>query len=263
MTWRYAAASVTGAAHKASGTPCQDSHRCAILTDTSGRRILTAIASDGAGSAKAGGMGASLTTASLLEQSAAWFKAGGSIRQLDRDRVVDWLDGAREIIASEAGSNGFGMRDYAATLLFAFIDDVSSAFGQIGDGAIVTSDTSGEWSTQFWPQRGTYANQTFFVTDDGARQQLKFAIGLYRFHEVAIFTDGLERMLLDFGERRAHAPAFEKILQPLRNSAGVGQVETLSVALSNYLSSPPVTSRTDDDATLIVATRRELVVTKT
>lgn len=255
MNWRYAAASVAGTSHLASGTGCQDSHRCEVMTDAAGHDVFIAAVSDGAGSAKQGASGSAITTAVLMEQCSAWLRTSGTVRSLDADRMRDWLDGVRENIANEAGSTGLEMRDFAATLLFVAIDGTSSAFAQIGDGAIVTSEKPGEWDAEFWPQRGTYANQTYFVTDDTAHEQLLFAQSIRTNREVAVFTDGLERLLLNYAEHQAHGPAFEKMLQPLRTAESSGHIIALSDALSRYLTSSPVTTRTDDDVTLVIASR--------
>lgn len=256
MIWRYAAASVAGASHRAAGTPCQDQHRCSVATDALGNATLIAVVSDGAGSARLGAAGAGLTTAGMHDAAAAWLADGGSIRTLTHERVAGWLEGVRAAIAAEAAAGGAEARDYAATLLIALIDEGAAAFGQIGDGAIVTSDTAGDWAAQFWPKHGVYANQTFFVTDEGAHERLSFAHSLYPICEVAVFTDGLERVLLDFAERRAHAPAFERMLTPLRAAGDGGHAEALSSALGGYLASPAVASRSDDDITLVIGTRR-------
>lgn len=255
MAWRYATASVTGTSHASTGTGCQDAHRCGVITDTAGNSVLAVVVSDGAGSALMGAAGSAIVTSTMLEQATAWLSDGGTVRSLDASRVRDWLDGVRENIANEAGTAGMQMRDYAATLLLALVDDFHSAFAQMGDGAIVTSDKTGEWDPEFWPQHGMFANQTYFVTDDGAGERLTFAQGLRPIRELAVFSDGLERVLLNQAERRAHPPAFEKMLQPLRAVGDCGHASTLSEALSRYLASTPVTTRTDDDVTLVIASR--------
>jgi hypothetical protein len=256
MVWRYAAASVAGASHKAAGTPCQDQHRCCVVTESPHGPTLVAVVSDGAGGATHGAAGAALTAALLHGDAAGWLRDGGSVRTLDRARLSTWIGRVRDAIAGAAATGRAETRDFAATLLLAVIDDASAAFAQIGDGAIVTSDAPGEWSAQFWPKHGVYANQTFFITDEDAHDRLAFAHSLYPVREVAIFTDGLERVLLDFGERKAHTPAFEKMLQPLRAARGEGNVDALSSALAGYLASPVVASRTDDDVTLVIGTRQ-------
>ena len=256
MAWRYAAASVVGASHRAAGTPCQDRHRCELIAGTADNGTLVAVVSDGAGSARHGERGAALATELLSEAAAAWFRNGGSVRDLDRTRVVGWLERLRAAIAGEAEACGGEPRDFAATLLLACLDERTAVFGQIGDGAIVTSAKPGEWLAQWWPKHGIYANQTFFLTDADAPERLSFGHSLLPIGEVALFTDGLERVLLDFSVREPHGPAFERMLGPLRAAGGTNHVESLSGALAGYLASPAVASRTDDDITLVIGTRR-------
>lgn len=257
MSWRYAAASVAGSSHVAVGAGCQDAHRCAIVAGPDGTSVLVVVVSDGAGSAEQGATGSALVTASLIDQIVAWFAGGGTVKTLQQTTVAEWVDGVRETIAAEAGSANLPMRAYAATLLLALTDDRNAAFAQIGDGAIVTADASGDWGCEFWPQRGMFANQTYFVTDDGAHANLRFAHGLQPVTEFAVFSDGLERVLLNMAEHRAHAPAFDKMLQPLRAADGTGHIAALSDALTRYLGTPAITSRTDDDVTLVIATRHQ------
>ncbi len=66
------------------------------------------------------------------------------------------------------------MRDYACTLLFALVGVEAAVFRQIGDGVIVVNDQSSHWSWVFWPERGEFANTTFFVTDAVAADHLRF-----------------------------------------------------------------------------------------
>lgn len=254
--WRFAGASVTGTSHHATGASCQDAHLVRVVEGSDGTQMLVVAVSDGAGSAKHGATGSRIVTTSIVEQATAWLSSGGSVRAVDSARLQDWLDGVRENIAHEAGASGCQMRDYAATLLVALVDDTHSAFAQLGDGAIVTCDHHGEWGHEFWPDRGVFANQTYFVTDEEANSRLHFGQGLHPIKDLAVFTDGLERLLLDFTEHKAHAPAFEKMIQPLRAAEGDGPIEALSEALTRYLASPPVMSRTDDDVTLVIASGR-------
>src|SRR6516225_2777134 len=43
-----------------------------------------------------------------------------------------------------------------------------------GDGVIVVKDQTSQWSWVFWPDRGEFANTTFFVTDAAADDHLRF-----------------------------------------------------------------------------------------
>jgi hypothetical protein len=216
---------------------------------------MVVVVADGAGSAHRGADGAAMAAADIMAQAQAWLECEGTVSKLDARRVLEWIDGVREHIADNAGADGLEMRDYATTLLLALVDQERSVFAQIGDGAIVTSDAPGEWDTEFWPQRGVYANQTFFITDDGLSERLFFAHGLRPIRELAVFSDGLERVLLNNAERRAHAPVFEKMMLPLRKTTKTGHLFQLSEALATYLTSSAISARTDDDITLVLATK--------
>ncbi len=73
--------------------------------------------------------------------------------------------------------------------------------------------------------------------------------------EVSLFTDGLQTLALDFNRRQAHGPFFEPMFRAL---ADADAPESLLGPLVEFLRSPAVVERTDDDKTLILATRRAL-----
>jgi hypothetical protein len=52
-----------------------------------------------------------------------------------------------------------------------------------------------------------------------------------------------------------HSPFFDKIFAPVRALDGPGYSEELSSKLETYLSSPLICERTDDDKTLLLASR--------
>ncbi len=254
--WRFASASVTGTSHCATGTPCQDYSSCKLMVDASGHRVLSVAVSDGAGSAEESATGAALACSAILEQVELFIGSGGEVPELDDAIVREWIAAVREAIADHASEAGRGMRDYACTLLFAIISETSAAFGQIGDGAIVVGDESGGWCWVFWPQRGEFANTTFFVTADDAVDHLMFeASERRRVDELAIFSDGLEKLVLHYASRTVHAPFFNNIFRPMRRSKEAGADLALSQELERYLGSKPINDRTDDDKTIVLATR--------
>jgi hypothetical protein len=67
-----------------------------------------------------------------------------------------------------------------------------------------------------------------------------------------MMTDGLQRLALDFRTQAPHEPFFSPLFKALR-SAPVA--EDLAVPLRQLLSSSSVNERTDDDKTLLLATR--------
>lgn len=147
------------------------------------------------------------------------------------------------------------MRDYACTLLVAILTEKHATFFQIGDGAIVCRDQEPEWSWVFWPQHGPYVNTTYFVTEDSARDQLEFSSGPNRITEIAVFSDGLENLALHHPTRTTYDPFFDRMFKPLRSSEVIGCDQSLSKLLQDYLSSPAVGERTNDDVTLVLASR--------
>jgi len=73
---------------------------------------------------------------------------------------------------------------------------------------------------------------------------------------LATFTDGLERLALDFVNSRPHVPFFDGVCRPLREGATAGHESGLSTQLKEYLNSPAINARTDDDKTLVLAVRK-------
>jgi len=189
-----------------------------------------------------------------------FLQSGGSINQITLSIVSDWLEDFQSEILNLSNESGLSPRDYACTFLTAIIGPEDSVFAQIGDGAIVISvpDSPDEYNYVYWPQKGEYENMTFFATDPGANNKLAFGYQKGVIEEVALFSDGLERLALNFTQQEPHAPFFRPMFVPLRSTEvdETGMAQQLSLALQQYLASDKVNDRTDDDKTLILATRR-------
>lgn len=260
-SWRIASASVRGASHEASGAPCQDAHQVAVTRATTEPLLIIAV-SDGAGSACAGEAGARIAVSAICEQVQAWCAAGGTLATLERTDFAEWLCGVREQIAVRAEQSHSDMREFACTLLVAIIGEEHVAFAQLGDGAMVVLTPEREWAWVFWPQHGPYTNTTYFVTDDEACDRFEFVAGPRRVDEIAVFSDGLENLVLDLKARTAHAPFFNRMFPPLRSSTNEATGQVLSEPLADYLTSAAVRDRTDDDLTLVLASRLAVIPEK-
>jgi hypothetical protein len=118
---------------------------------------------------------------------------------------------------------------------------------------VVRFAESEEWEVVSWPQQGEYASTTTFVTDE-PYPSFRAQVLRSRISEVAVFTDGLERLALDFNARTAHQPFFRKMFSAISNEPA-GRHRQFSKALKAFLESPAVIERTDDDKTLIFAHR--------
>jgi hypothetical protein len=254
--WRYTFTSVVGTSHTKTGAPCQDASACRVLT-TGGDPVLVAVAADGAGSASRAEDGSALACDLFVGEMTALFESGGVLQDLTRDFATAWIAHFHNEVTYRAEAEGLRPRDFACTLLAAVIGTEAAIFLQIGDGAIVISESGelDEYAWVFWPQKGEFANVTTFATDEAASEHLEYSHIPHSINEVALFTDGLERLALKFDTQEAHAPFFIPMFNPLRR-APEGYAENLSTALESFLNSKQINDRTDDDKTLILATRR-------
>lgn len=254
MLWKYALASVTGTAHTEKSLPCADV--CYCFTIEAEEEILVVVAADGAGSAKKGESGSALACRLFAEEIRLLFSDGGSTEEITREFAGYWVLKLQNEIKVLADADGATVRDYACTFIGGVVGQGCAAFLQVGDGAIVIDShgEASEYRTVFWPQHGEYANQTTFVTDEIAFESFQHQLFHQPINEVAIFTDGLERLVLDFQNSKAHSPFFEAMFKPMRNERS-GHSDSLSFSLVSFLDSPKVNDRSFDDKTLILATR--------
>mgnify|MGYP001251447237 CR=1 FL=1 len=248
--WRYIVRSVQGDSHLADGTPCQDSNRVQVLTSSLAGTLVACVA-DGAGSAKHSAIGSLVACNSLVESIDAYLQAHRSITEVDNRVILEWCSQARLAIEVEANAREAVLTDFATTLEVAVLTSTGSCFFQIGDGAIVLHHHS-VWGVVFWPESGEYFNTTTFITSKEFRERLQWYVTPVVFDEVALFTDGIERLALRFDSQTPHTPFFAPLFQALRS---VPDWQNLGDNLEAFLRSESVRKRSDDDKTLILAAR--------
>ncbi|MES2788537.1 MAG: PP2C family serine/threonine-protein phosphatase [Planctomycetota bacterium] len=249
--WKLVSASVQGSSHKQSGQPCQDFAfgRCLRQNDES---ILVVVCADGAGSSSHSDVGSQLACHNMYRLIANAIDDGLTPAEVTRELVLDWHKQVHIDLSFEAEIKGVSLRDVACTLLTAIVGTKVAVFSQIGDGAIVVRTDDG-YAPVFWPQSGEYANTTNFITQECFDLNLDFKKLEVSPDEVSLFTDGIQPLVLDYVGKRAHEPFFAAMFRDLRSADDVDQ---LSVPLLQFLSSQRVNERTDDDKTLVLATRR-------
>jgi hypothetical protein len=260
--WRTLAASVAGTAHAGSGRPCADACAVRSLRLTGTRTLLVAVAADGAGASARAPQGARLACEAVLAEAERWTRrlARGGRRTARRglatfgsEEAILWADAARKRIAAAARAEGLDPRLFACTLLAAVVDERRAVFFQVGDGAIVYRHADGGYRPALWPQSGEYANCTWFVTDEDLASRVQ-STSVEDVHEIALLTDGLQGLALRFLGREAHGPFFEPMFAQLRRERETRRTR-LRGELRAFLQSPAVNRRTDDDKTLVLATR--------
>lgn len=257
MSWRYVSASATGTSHLRAGAGCQDASFVAVADGGHGSEWLVALASDGAGSAEHGALGARMMCEIGGRFLCDQIEARGE-RAIETRLASDCVSHVRAEIALASAWQGSTPRQFACTLVGAIVGRERALVFQIGDGAVVvrtSADRVERLMPVFWPDAGEYANTTYFVTDRDAHAHLNATI-IAAPDEVSLLTDGLQRLALVFATREAHPPFFEPMFATLR---GIDPAHCLrlNADLTRFLSSAAINARTDDDKTLVIATRRE------
>ncbi len=212
---------------------------------------MIAVAADGAGSAANAAEGAQRACLSFVALARAYIAEAGA--PPGEAEVCAWAISFRAELDSVAQAAGSRIREYASTLLAVVLVGDEALFVQLGDGAIVVREEGGEFGWVFWPEQGEYANVTSFLTDANASERLSCERVRRRYKEIALFTDGLQRLVLNLAERTVHQPFFEQVMGPVRKP-GVPD-EVLSARLAAWLASDKVNLRTDDDKTLVLLRR--------
>jgi hypothetical protein len=248
--WKLLFASVRGTAHERLGQPCQD-HCLARLRPTPCGPVLVLACADGAGTAPHAEVGARLACHGIARHAFRDFAEGLEVAAVDRDTVLSWHVRLRNDLEEQGQRLDVALSQLACTLLLAVVGTDGAVFSQVGDGALVTGGPGG-YAPVFWPQSGEYANTTNFVTDEAFAEHLAFEARPGRLDELALLTDGLQLLALTFADRSAHQPFFRPLFRRLRAASGR---EGLSRSLRDFLSSPAVNARSDDDKTLVLATR--------
>ena len=249
--WKYIAASVIGTSHtKSPDGVCQDSHLCEYFEAT--ERLVCAVC-DGAGSASQALVG-SQNACDVVRRLVS---DAPSEEIHTREFALKVLSEIKSTIADIASVESFVSRDYACTLLAAIVCNGKTTFWQIGDGAICFRYSGDEkYVYAFWPDKGEYANTTYFVTDTNAEAELEVDNVDSEVEDLALFSDGLERLILNFQTQEVHGKFFSGLF-PHLYVAQSGRAIDLESRLRAFLDSERVNDKTDDDKTLILATTRE------
>ncbi|USR91827.1 protein phosphatase 2C domain-containing protein [Phormidium yuhuli AB48] len=258
MNWRVLGASVCGTSHQKRSQPCQDAWAATIRDDG----LLLAAVADGAGSATRSQDGAEWAV-----QAAIAYLADLTLPPLTKAEIRDRedkpseepdlnqlltqaLQAARTRVIEEAEAAGLPVRECASTLILLVANHEGVAVAQIGDGAAVMIDESGTLTALSQPQQGEYANQTTFLTSEGAIAQAEISIYPIPPRGIALFSDGLQRLALEMPQGTPHERFFSPLFQFIQqdsDEAGANE------QLQGFLTSPRVSQRTDDDLTLVLA----------
>ena len=250
VSWRVTGVSVQGVSHRRMDLPCQDALGYRIMD---GGVLVVALA-DGAGSAAYASEGAQMAVEEALRALVTRLD-GSSLPgapEAWRNLMSASFASARARVLAQAEETAEPAREYAATLTGVIADGRCLAVAQVGDGAVIAEDEDGQLWTASRLQRGEYANETHFLTEDGALDRVVIEVFERPVRALAVMSDGLVRLALKMPAQEPHAPFF----QPLFRFASTAEDgEKAAARLAEFLDSERVNARTDDDKSLVLAVR--------
>ena len=259
--WIASCACEPGVSHVAAGQPCQDAAGVRIVPWGMKKKtpytVILAVA-DGAGSAERSEEGSQLAVATALDsiESELRPQRGKRPRRRGTRNLKKFLnaafDGAAKAIEEKANEDGADVRQSATTLLIAVAVDDVVAVGQTGDGAIVARTGDQEYRTLIVPQRGQYRNETTFITEPGSAPQI-MAQSKTAVDRLALFTDGLEGLVIVQADGSPHAPFFNGLFGWVERQHG--DHKAIEDGLTRLLNAPKTRSKTHDDLSIAVACR--------
>ena len=221
---------------------------------TDGEILLAAVA-DGAGSTTHGQIGAEVACEFFAEQVEQFLSSGNaSVGSLNEDFGKFFIEYFQNKIAETAKKEKLEIREYATTLIAAIVGKDSAVFYQVGDGAAVFS-TDGQPDSYLFgiePEDTEYVNMTEFLTDETAAESLRFVCIEKPLEDVILFSDGIYAVAVNYQDNKPHEPFLMPMIAPLRNG---NSAEGLNEKLEKFLASPKLNEKTDDDKTIILASR--------
>ncbi len=240
-----------GSSHIRANRECEDYGGSVACLTCAGESALLFVA-DGAGSASNAKFGSKFVCDSFVAHFAVPM-ASQTYKPISEVEARLWVRHVRDSLLAQAEIMNCRLEDFATTFLGCILTSEASLLIQIGDGAIVLSemDSPGEFNVYEWPDQGEYANSTTFVTSDDALEKLKVVNYGLPLKHVALFTDGLQRLLLDYNEKLPHQPFFNYWFQRLHDQRH--DIDSLSQELNDLLTSEIVNKKTDDDKALVLA----------
>ena len=222
---------------------CQD-----VWAQYSSQDTLAICVCDGAGSAAHSRVGAEVTAKIITQWLAECFDdaftAPLDVFQTVHSDILDALRKTADDLACEIG-------DLSCTLVAVAVDSAGRfVYWHLGDGGIIVRFDN-ELMVLSAPQKGEYANETFFVTQNDAVEHLQFGGSTKETENVtgfAVFSDGLERLLYCHTTLTV-APAITGMLDWHKQA----DENTVSQALEKNLTEV-FRAKTNDDCSLVLLT---------
>lgn len=243
--WNVLGSSVVGTSHLERNFPCQDASASIVLPD---QTLIIAVA-DGAGSASRSEEGAVRAVHSSLNYLSIQLETHKPEDE-EQWRVLleSTLKQVRTAVETLAGDGE--LRELGSTLLLVVATEEWLVTLQLGDGGIVSRDSTGGLQVLTIPGDSEYINETSFITSNAYLSEAHYsARPASDVNAVAVFTDGIQFIALRYADNTAHPPFFDPLFE------FVAQPNANANELNALLTSDRLNQMTDDDKTLVLAVR--------
>lgn len=242
--WKIISHTMIGTSHLEQGKGCEDVIKSITTEDT----VAIALA-DGAGSFSKAFEGATIAT----EKCSKWllnnFEWAYIAKKSDiKNRLL--YNTIKKSIIRKAIKEKSKLEEYSSTLLFVAIKGNRYIAGHIGDGVIGIITTSGDNVVLSEPERGEFANNTFFTTSSRIYRHFRLHRGtITHISSFFLMSDGSADCLYNqIGN--TFAPAVNKFAISLAKASDV-EVTKVNDELINVMEQH-FSARTNDDCSFIM-----------
>lgn len=242
MSLRVFGASVRGPDHEREDTSCQD----AWAFVQTGERAAALCLCDGAGSATHAEIGAQTVVAAVVDALREFAPESPAALV---DALCDACAHGRAVLLREAATRALTPADMACTLVAVLAWGSHVAVAHIGDGAVIgRMRASGELTVLSAPERGEFANETWFISSASWRERMR--VGLHEgLDVVCALTDGCQSAAMQAG-----LTAFAPFCGPLFDFATeITDAAFGCTEVAKLLDAEPLRRSSGDDKTLAVA----------
>lgn len=246
--WKSVHCAVQGVGHRRNGVPCQDK---TYQQEENGVHVIAL--ADGAGSAKLSHHGAEVvvreSSAYVLEHFQEWLDCDDGRKP--KHALLKMLKTKLEEVAQEHECD---IRDLASTLLLAAVDREHFILVHIGDGVIGYLD-EGTLKVASMPDNGEFANETTFVTADGASSSMHLFKGVLKDKDAfVLMSDGTAQSFYD-KRKKTLTPAIVRLMhRTCLLDRGVMEAK-LEDSFSSLIS-----KHTQDDCSIVILARSSAVL---
>ena len=241
--WKIISHTMIGTSHLEQGKGCEDDIKAITTEDTAAIALA-----DGAGSFSKALEGATIAT----EKCSKWLLKNfdWAYNATTSDIKHRLLNVIRRSLRIQAQKEKTEFMEYSSTLLFVAVNNNRYIAGHIGDGVIGVITTDGESVVLSEPERGEFANNTYFTTSSEISKHFRLHRGTVRhINSFFLMSDGSADCLYNqIGN--TFAPAINKFAISLAKASDV-EVTQVNDELINVMEQH-FSARTNDDCSFIM-----------